>query len=229
MQNETKSSSDGFSLVEVLIVIAVISILTAVSMIYLNASQKLYKPDVQSLQLIDIFQEARQRSLTQRRTMRVEVDMDDRIVRLIDEIANDTANDDLVIRTMVLLPDEELRVDDKPFNISENPPELLPTPAAVFSLSNYPKSIAHRVCTIRFQSNGNVVDAGSTPTGTGATPTGVTLFIWSPNQDNPMNMDIARAVTIIGTTGSVRLWEYDINATTSNKWKDSRRSSGYGG
>lgn len=228
MGKQNKESPNGFSLIEVLIVIAIISILTAISMVYLTASQKLYKPDTQSLEIADFFQEARQRSLTQRETMRVEIDMDDNIVRLIDENTIATADDDRVIRTKTLFPPGEIVVDSRPFNISVDPPENPPAPHANFSLSNYPGSIAHRVCTVRFQSNGSVVNAGTTPTGTGAVPTGVTLFIWAPSTGNASNSDITRAITIIGTTGSVRLWEYDPNLAQPNKWKNSRRTSGFG-
>jgi hypothetical protein len=67
------------------------------------------------------------------------------------------------------------------------------------------------------------VDAGSTPSDGNATPTGVTLFIWSPSKADPSKSDIARAITIIGTTGSIRMWEYKRSSTAANKWIDSRR------
>lgn len=229
MLTSKNNSAAGFSMIELIIVIVVISIMTAVSMVYLNSSQRLYKPDAEALKIIDIFQEARQRSLTQRRTMRVEIDMDDKVIRLINEEDPATATDDALIRTMALLPASEITIDKRPFNITDNPPEPFPAPHANFYISHYPNSVGHRVCTIRFQSTGTVVNAGSDATGTGATPTGVALFIWAPDQQTVTNSDIARAITIIGTTGSVRLWEYDKQASTANKWKDSRRTSGFGG
>lgn len=212
-------------MIELIIVIVILSIMTAIPMLYLNASQKLYKPDSEALKIADIFQEARQRSLTQRKTMRVEIDLDDKVIRLINENKNDSADDHTVIKRMFLLPTNELTIDKRPLNITTNPPETFPAPTANFYISTYPKSASHRVCTVRFLSNGSVVNAGSDDTGTGAVPTGITLFIWSPNDANPNNSEIARAITIISTTGSIRMWEYDKNATAANKWKDSRRSN----
>jgi len=77
--------------------------------------------------------------------------------------------------------------------------------------------------------NGTVTNGGNTATGTGAVVTGGTVHIWSPNKNVQTDADIARSITVIGSSGSVRLWEYDRSLTTTNKWKDSRRSGTYGG
>ncbi len=83
----------GFSLIELLIVLTLIMIMSGVSFFYFNTYQRLYKPDDQSLQIVDILQEARQHALTQRETIRVEVDITVNVVRLIDENTPITAND----------------------------------------------------------------------------------------------------------------------------------------
>ena len=69
----------GFSMVELLIVLTVMTILTGISLFYLSGHQRLFRPDEQTLKMVDIFQEARQRSLTQRETMRVEIDLTDSV------------------------------------------------------------------------------------------------------------------------------------------------------
>lgn len=93
--------SRGFSMVELLIVLTVITILLGISLFYLSAHERLYRPDEEALKIIDVFQEARQRSLTQRETMRVEIDLTDNVVRLIDENQPSTADDDRPIRSVV--------------------------------------------------------------------------------------------------------------------------------
>lgn len=218
----------GYSIIEMLIVLTVITILTSGAFFYLNAHQKLYKPDNQALQIADMLQEARQRSLTQRKTMRVEIDLTDSIARLIDENSAGTADDDKVLRELSLYFPNEVRMDAPPSEITYNPPEPQPVPNAQFKISSYPISALNQVCTIRFQSNGSVVDAGTNSTGSNAVSRGITLHLWS-SQDTGNEISVARALTIIGSTGSVRLWEYHKNLESGNKWKDSRRFGSYGG
>ncbi|MGH7785051.1 MAG: hypothetical protein ACREO5_14575, partial [Candidatus Binatia bacterium] len=173
---------------------------------------------------------ARQRSLTQRRTMRVEINQSNNTVRLIDENQNQTtADDDIVLKSAALYNPAEVTVGGVTSNIGYNPPEPLPDPTAVFKASVYPTSISQTVCTLRFRSDGTVVDAGNNATGTGAVMTGATIQVWAPQKADPTQSDIARAITVIGSTGTIRLWEYDRSLTTTNKWKDSRRYGTYGG
>ena len=109
-----------------------------------------------------------------------------------------------------------------------NPPEPLTPPNATFVNSVYTPSIGQEVCTLRFMSNGTVTNAGNNAVGTGATPIGVTMHIWSPTNDDVTKSEILRAVTVIGTTGVIRLWEFNPSLTQTNKWQDSRRYGTYG-
>jgi prepilin-type N-terminal cleavage/methylation domain-containing protein len=221
--------SRGFSMVELLIVLAVITILSGVSLFYLSGHQKLFRPDEQALKIIDVMQEARQRSLTQRETMRVEIDLTDNLVKLIDENQPNTAEDDRTVRSIVLIPQSDVQINSRPPDIITNPQESMPVPIAQFRPSIYPSSVSHNVCTFRFLRNGSVVDQGTDAIGSNATTAAATLFLWSAKIDNENVSEVARAITIIGATGSVRFWEYNRNLTETNKWKDSRRSSIYGG
>ena len=220
---------NGFSLVEVLIVLTLIIFVGVSASFYLDGHQKLYMPDDQTLLIADILQEARQRSLTQRETLRVEIDLTDNQIRLIDENSVTTADDDEVLKTQPIYFPHEVRIDSRAGNIADNPPEPLPVPTANFLPSVYPPSTTHQVCTLRFHSNGTVSDGGNNATGDGAIVGGVTLHVWQPSSENPNEYSIARALTVIGSTGSVRLWEFDESFPNENKWKDSRRIGSYGG
>lgn len=223
---------EGFSLIELLVVLTMIMILSGATFFFLNANQRLYKPDDQSLQIVDVLQEARQRSLTQRETIRVEVDITANVVRLIDENSQTTprtTNDDVIIRQVPLLSNFEVRVDTRPDDIAYNPPEELPVPSALYRQSTYRFSPNNQVCTMRFLSGGTVVDAGNNNLGDGAVTRGVTLHIWSPKRNNPNESEVARAITVIGSTGSIRLWEFNSASEEANKWQNSRRTSGFGG
>jgi prepilin-type N-terminal cleavage/methylation domain-containing protein len=220
--------SRGFSIVELLVVLAVIGVLSAASAFYLAGHQRLYRPDEQSLRIVDLMQEARQRSLTQRETMRIEIDLTARLVRLIDENSPSTADDDRLVRSAELQPSSAVRMGGRPPDIQTSPEESMPVPIADFRPSIYPSSLTHNVCTLRFQRNGSVVNQGSDATGTNAASIGATIFIWSPKAGSESETEVARAVTVIGATGAIRFWEYDRALTTANKWKDSRRSGTYG-
>lgn len=232
MRNEKlhpRVSESGFTSIELLMVLTIITIMSAVSIFYLVGHQELYKPDDQSLQLGDILQEARQRSLTQRETLRVEINLTDNIARLIDENRETTVDDDVVLKTLKLFPQEQVRVGDRASNVTANPPEPLPADTAVFVTSVYPSSISDSVCTLRFKSNGAVHNAGNDAVGSGSIATGATIHLWSSDPADANNADIARALTVIGATGTVRMWEWNFNSTETNKWNDSRRAGTYGG
>jgi Tfp pilus assembly protein FimT len=226
--HKAAAGQGGFSMVELLMVFAILVIMGGAALFYANAHKKLYQPDDQALQLADMLQEARQRALTQRRPMRVEINMATNSAKLYDEVDSTISTDDVLLSGMTLFATANVRVDARPAEIGYNPPESLAVPNAVFKTSVYPPSISQRVCTIRFLSNGQAVDAGNNAIGSGAVPTGLTLHIWAPKKVTPTQSDIARAITVLGSTGVIRLWEFDHDSPAPNKWQDSRRSSSYG-
>ena len=218
----------GASLFELLVVVAIITIMSTVSIFYFSGNSRMFKPDEESLKLIDLLQEARQRSLTQRESIRVEIDLTDNIARIIDENTPTTDTDDKKIREITLYPAVDIKLNSQPPDITTYPPDTLAAQAAAFQISVYPASVTHNVCTLRFMRDGTVFNAGTNPTANGATLTSATLFIWSPKLNSTTQSDFARAITIVGTTGSMKLWEYNRTSTDANKWKDSRRTGVYG-
>lgn len=224
-----RKSEAGFSLVELLVVISIISVMAAVTIFYATSHKKAFQPDEEALQLADILQEARQRALTERRTMRVEINLATYFVRLYDENRDaTTSSDDVLLRGLQLFPSANVKIDTNPAEATYTPPETMPVPSAVFKPSVYTPSVSQSVCTIRFLANGTAVDAGTNAVGSGAVATGATIYVWKPNKTTPTNGDIIRGVTVLGPTGVIRLWEFNETSTATNKWMDSRRSSSYG-
>ncbi|MEP6902513.1 MAG: type II secretion system protein, partial [Actinomycetota bacterium] len=64
-------SQAGFSLIELILVITVLTILSAIAVVSFWNTRK-YSADDQAKKMIDVFDEARQKALNQRKTFRVE-------------------------------------------------------------------------------------------------------------------------------------------------------------
>lgn len=199
-----RRNAGGFSLIELLIVVVVITILTAVSIPYLYQYRKLYKSEDQAIKLLDLMREAGQLALTHRRTIRLEIDLTDNAVLLIDE--NGTAADTL-IKTVPI--ESELRLDAIPSGVNRpNPPNYND---AVFANDALGHNVGatpvtgHRVWAARFRSDGSAVNAANTPVSS-------TIYLWPPK--TPGNADARdkreiRAITMFGGSGAIRYWKYD--------------------
>ena len=226
-QKMQRKNEAGFSLIEMMIVFAMLLIFAGISFYYLSNQRTAYRSDDQALQVVDILQTARQYALNKRRTMRVEVNITNRVVRLIDENLPGNANDDSVIKTITIPPDVQLRSNRRPANISAGPNEVAPAPDAVFANSVYGApapvgSTGQNVFTLRFLRNGTVTDGGTDAIATNAANTGATLYFYVPA--SPADLDnagigSARAITVL-SAGAIRLW-YQIppsNVTGGIYW-----------
>lgn len=230
----TRKTQAGFSLLELLIVMIIIAIMSSIAVMYLYAYQKPYRPIDQSLRITDLMQEAKQRALTQRESIRVEYNQTTKLLRIIDENTPVTANDDTVVRSLVLKDDNEVRMGPRPSNITVAPPEPMTIPTATLAPSVYNggpgnslSSMGNNVWTIRFQSDGRVLDAGTNATGSNANINSSMLYIWQPKTSNPNESTISLGLSIVGTTGAMRLWEWDPSEPGTNKWQNSRRTSNW--
>lgn len=211
------NSDKGFSIIELVVVLLIIGVLSAFAVWALKTS-KLYNAETQALALIDVMQEARQRSLSQRRTMRVEINSTKKLIRLINENTPGNASDDTIIKSVPFMDNNTLLIGRTPTNMSGSPTELSPVPASSFSTSLHPLSANDKVITLRFLRNGTVVNAGNDAIGTGAVPTGATIYVWArrdtDTNPNTTAANIFRAVTVLGSSGATRLWKC---ATVNNQ------------
>lgn len=214
--NEQRSLAAGFSLMELLIVLSVIAILTAISIPYLFQYQRLYQSEEQARKLMDLMQEANQLALNRRRTIRFEIDLTDNAALLIDENTVGTAADDTLIKSMPLLSTGEIRVDTNPSGVTRpNPPNYANATFTNDTLGHKVGSATvtnNSVWAARFRSDGSVVTAGNVPIS-------ATIFLWPPrtpgNAAARDNGEV-RAITLFGGSGAVRYWKY--NGTTFNAY-----------
>lgn len=207
-----RNGERGFSLTEIIIVLVIMAILTAMSVPYIYNYKRLYKPEDQALKIMDLMREAGQLALTRRRTMRLEIDLTDNMILLIDE---DTRVTPAVHREIKAIPLElvnDVRMDQIPTGISRpNPPDYGDAAFATDSTGHLRGSTTitgHNVWAMRFRRDGSVVKADNTLLS-------ATLYLWTPasaSSTNPRKKEEVRAITIFGGTGAVRYWRH--NGTT---------------
>lgn len=199
-------------------VIVIGLILATVSIFYLGGHKNLYKAEDQALQLIDVLQDAKQFALNQRQTMRVEINATQNAILLIDENgAGDS--DDKLVKQVPLINSNDVKVGLRPANISAEPTEPSPVPQPTFAPSSHPLSQANSVAVLRFTSTGMVLNAGTNSVGSGSTMTGMTIYVWRPKKTTPTESDLTRAITVLGASGTVRMWNYAHNDSTPG-WKN---------
>ena len=218
---QNKINEAGYSIIELLLVLAITAILSAITIMSFGAV-RMNKTDAQAVNLVDIFQEARQRAISQRTTMRVELNRTDQVIRLIDEGRNTlAAKDDVQIKSSAFLNDGVI-VGLPPSNQTSTPTESTPIPQIAFAPSVHPSSLGKNVATLRFLRNGTVTNTGNDAIGTGATTSGATIYVWSKfekdNSQNPTTAQIFRAVTVTGSTGLSRVWKCGSVNNVCKNW-----------
>lgn len=210
-------SQTGFSLVEVVIVLTVIVILAAFSVMTFWNSRK-YAADDQAKKMIDVFDEARQKALNQRKTFRVEINRTKQEILLIDEGENNpvvTETDDVIVRRVQI--SNQVVIGVAPTNISGAPTATSPIPVPSYTSSNYILSNGDDKITLRFRRTGQVVNAGIDNIGTGSLINGATIYVHSktPSVTSP---DVIRAVTVLGTTGDTSLYRCTFVSNVCGSW-----------
>jgi prepilin-type N-terminal cleavage/methylation domain-containing protein len=200
------SSEAGFSLIELVIVMLLLLILTVSAGLGM-ALTRIHGADAQAVALMDIFQEARQKALTQGKTLRVEINDTKKQIRLIDENATNASTDDIVITTLNI--NRATTVGVTPANVTGATPALpkgnSPIPVIQYTQTSYPLSKNNKVKTLRFLKSGEVVDAGTDNLGTGALTSGTTIYVYNGAEGSKSS--VVRAITLSGITADAQVFK----------------------
>ena len=191
-------------MIELVVVLGIIGMLSAVSLAYMYNYKRTFKTEDQAIKVMDLMREAAQRALNRRRTVRFEMDVSNvarPVVRLWDENGVGAA---VLIKTIPLEPMKEVRMDVAPAGATRpNPP-------------NYADAAyVGNIWTARFRSDGSVVNNADLPIS-------ATLYAWRPISETsqpfsmsnltPKRLEETRAITVFGGSGAVRYWKH--NGTT---------------
>lgn len=184
------TGEDGFSLLQLLVVLSIMIILTGAAVFSLAPQRRAYRTDDAAGQVINFLRDAYGRALSQRQTMRVQVDRAAMLIKIIDE------------NTLPGGDEKEVRREKLNPEVSVSQPTVGGTLVGVPGPTNvYPVAVfSSNLWEVRFRSDGSVVD-------TAGNSVSATLFF---SLVNPKTTDtnLIRAITLFGPSGSVRLWRY---------------------
>ena len=222
MEKNRNKNASGYSIIELLVVLAIVSTMVTFAVLAMS-SRRLHYIDNQAYIVLDFLKEARQRAISQREIMRVEINKDDGMIRLLSENDRTTANDDEVVKAHQFQSSKRINYDRAPANMDSPPGAITPVPSLEYKTSSHPTSTPHNVGVIRFLPNGNITDAGTDATGANATTTGTTIYFWSPGIDESGGFteeaEVLRAITVLGTSGNASFHRCPIENGECTAWR----------
>ncbi len=196
----------GASVVEIVIVLVILAILSAISIPYIFNYQKAYKSEDQALKVVDLMREAAQTAINRRRTVRIEIDLTDNAVLLIDQ--SPTPSGTLIKMIPLELP-KDVRIDTIPATVTKpNPPNFNDAAFAVDTVGHLVGGTTvtgHNIWAARFKSDGSVVTAADVPMS-------ANVYIFPPvsfGSTTARNNVEIRAITLFGGSGALRYWKHD--------------------
>jgi prepilin-type N-terminal cleavage/methylation domain-containing protein len=186
--------AEGFSLIELLIVISVIAIVTGIAVFQFAGSREAYNAEDAAYKVMNYFREANSRAVSDHHSFRVTINTSSNTISLIDEKTFSGITDgEALSGGAVLVKSEALGT-----RVTLNQPSGINPPPSPF---NYAAAVyPANVWTGHFQSVGSITDVNGTPTSS--------TFFFQP-VDRTNLPTLVRAVTAFGPSGSIRFWMYN--------------------
>lgn len=202
--SDTWQSSRGVTMIELLIVVAIIAIVSSFAVIQFSRTQESYNADNAAYKILNYCREASSRAVSDHHSYRVVINTNTNYISLINENTNDlgtgngegatVAGDDVLVKSEPV----GTRVTFTQPTGTSLPPSPYNYAAATFTGG---------VWTAHFMSDGSVVD----PFSTTGNPLSCTIFV-SPS-DLQGQLPLVRAVTVFSSSSSVKFWLCSASGT----------------
>jgi prepilin-type N-terminal cleavage/methylation domain-containing protein len=195
----SESQERGFSLIELMVVISIILIVSAMSITQLRPNLQNARIDAAMRQVLETFRQGREFAISKRRYVQVSFPANNQIqITQLNTLTPGAGGINPVLDTVTLSPPLIFTLDGMPLTPDDALLGGCPTLAPIVfeCITNGP------VGGMVFQSDGEFLD------GTTFLPINGTVTLGFPGQQAT-----ARAVTVLGTTGRVRGWKSQGNTT----------------
>lgn len=184
----------GFSLIELMVVLMIIFIVSAIAVVRLTPNLQQARVDAEMREVLDTFRQAREFSIANRRYIQISFPANNQVqVTQMNNLTPGAGGVNPVLTTLTLAPPLVFNLDGMP-----DTPDAYGNANAIeiAGINGGPPAGMY------FQSDGEFVAAAT------YLPINGTVFMGYPGQQST-----ARAVTVLGTTGRVRGWKSAGNTT----------------
>ncbi|HEY7292387.1 MAG TPA: type II secretion system protein [Vicinamibacterales bacterium] len=194
--NRRSRRQGGFSLIEVMFVLAILAVLTSISMLQIQTARSALKGDAAMRVVLSQMNQAREMAIAQRRYMRVTFTASPPTVYVVREDTTTTTTTlaaipfeggaKFAVPTVLAAPSK-----DTPDNFGNTTPTTFTSGNGTFQSTTGSSSV------IKFAPDGTLVDwNGQTTNGS----------VFTSIANDPLS---ARAITVLGSTGRVRGYRWD--------------------
>ncbi len=208
MLSQRKNESyNGYSIMELVVVIAIVGIATAFAIPQIAASRRLTRSVAVTRELMTQMRYARQLAMSNREAYTFSYDNAAKTIRIIDNNAVGTAPltdgnypQNAGSNVIATIPINGMAASELVYGI----PSGFPTAALGDGVSQ--TALTSNRFNVTFQPDGSVINAAGNPTSAG-------MFIYN----NTVPAATASAISILGATGRIKIWRY---ASSVNQYAD---------
>lgn len=208
-------SSSGYSILETVIVLAVASVLTAVTLPQLISARRLIRSNALPREVVTQIRFARQQAMSQRQAVTFQYDDSTKEITIFDHNNNNNANaacniNGWAVFAVANFPNTACTTVALKVPVAGT--SGLPTSEITFGVpsgisattlgdNSTPTALVGNKLMITFQPDGTVVDGNNNAVNTA-------LFFYN----NRAAQQTAAAISVLGTAGRVKVWRYDTSA-----------------